>query len=628
MMSKILTIAGSDSGGGAGIQADLKTIQGHGMYGMSAVTAVTAQNTEGVFRVDAVPAEGVRAQLEAVFSDLMPDAVKIGMVYNAQTVRVIAEELKKYRPAHVVIDTPMISSSGQPLLKEDALEAFTEELLPLAEVITPNVPEAEFLCRRIAGSGDLEAVGKADCAEAFRGGMAEEKPSFPGGENGLLQNENPGARPGEAGGSGTDSASAVEAFNGRIRNEQDMEQAARLLHEKFGCAVLVKGGHLSGKKADDCLLTKDGEIFHFDAPMIPGARTHGTGCTLSSSIACLLAEGCSLPKAAEGAKAYLREAIAHSQSLKKVPEVCGSADIKEKEGPAIQRPAPEASAEKKAAADSQAGEKNGAVSAGKEAAAGSHAGEKNKALSAGRIPVFQGWNLARTDRTPEEDLGRIEAAWKSKGLLIFDFDGTLIDSMGMWNHVGPDYLLLRGITPPEDLTQTIFQLTVDQCYDYFVQTFALDQTIDEYHRDIYAMIEDKYRHELCLKPGALRFLCQVKEAGKTLCILTNTARRFVEPAMARLGVDRYISPDFLYTCQELKLNKQTPEIYRAAAEKMGYPPEDSICFEDSSFAAKNARLAGCAVCGVYDPTSDTESDREIFAEYALSRIRNLWELTE
>ncbi len=148
-----LTIAGSDSGGGAGIQADLKTFAAHDVYGMSAVCAVTAQHTRGVTRIDAIPAAGVRAQLEAVFSDLPVDAVKIGMLGAAAVVHTVADFLESLpeRPP-VVLDPVMVATSGDVLLERDAIAALTRRLLPLATIVTPNLPEAVVLC----GSQDAE----------------------------------------------------------------------------------------------------------------------------------------------------------------------------------------------------------------------------------------------------------------------------------------------------------------------------------------------------------------------------------------------------------------------------------------------------------------------------------------
>lgn len=144
-MHTALTIAGSDSSGGAGIQADLKTMTAHGVYGMSAVTALTAQNTMGVTDILAVSPAFLAAQLDAVFADIPPDAVKIGMVADAALIHVIAEKLDEYDAKNVVVDPVMVATSGARLISEDAVEALVSELLPRAALITPNIPEAEVL---------------------------------------------------------------------------------------------------------------------------------------------------------------------------------------------------------------------------------------------------------------------------------------------------------------------------------------------------------------------------------------------------------------------------------------------------------------------------------------------------
>jgi hydroxymethylpyrimidine/phosphomethylpyrimidine kinase len=145
MIKNILSIAGSDPSGGAGIQADLKTFSALGAYGMSVIAALTAQNTKGVSAVYELPPEFVKAQLDAIFSDIRVDAVKIGMAGNPETIKIIAETLKIYRPAYVVLDPVMVAQSGDRLLSDDSIHVLKIELLPLATIITPNIPEAEVL---------------------------------------------------------------------------------------------------------------------------------------------------------------------------------------------------------------------------------------------------------------------------------------------------------------------------------------------------------------------------------------------------------------------------------------------------------------------------------------------------
>ena len=240
-MKTALTIAGSDSCGGAGIQADIKTMTMNGVFAMSAVTALTAQNTLGVTGIQESTPEFLALQLDAVFTDIFPDAVKIGMVSSTELIRVIAEKLRQFQARHVVVDPVMVATSGSSLLKSDAVRAMTEELFPLAEVITPNIPEAEVL------SGE------------------------------------------------------------RIQSESDMEKAAAAISKKYGCAVLLKGGH-SINDAND-VLYQNGNIVWFKGKRIDNPNTHGTGCTLSSAIASNLAKGFNLTTSVERAKSYLSGAL-------------------------------------------------------------------------------------------------------------------------------------------------------------------------------------------------------------------------------------------------------------------------------------------------------------------------------
>ena len=243
----ILTIAGSDSGGGAGIQADLKTIMALDGYGMSVITALTAQNTTGVTDILESTPHFLGEQLDAIFTDIFPDAVKIGMVSSADLIVVIAEKLKQYKAENIVVDPVMVATSGAKLLRDDAVEALCRELLPLAAVLTPNIPEAEILS-----------------------GMT-------------------------------------------IQNAADMERAAQTISEKYGCAVLCKGGHQIND-ADD-LLWRDGAGKWFKGRRIDNPNTHGTGCTLSSAIASNLAKGFSLEESVKRAKAYISGALADMLDL-------------------------------------------------------------------------------------------------------------------------------------------------------------------------------------------------------------------------------------------------------------------------------------------------------------------------
>lgn len=277
----VLTVAGSDSSGGAGIQADLKTITALGLYGSSAITAVTAQNTTGVKKIEYLRPELLAAQLDAVFTDIFPDAVKIGMAGSAASIRVIADKLRLYRPGCVVLDPVMISTSGRRLLEPDAVEVMIRELFPLVSLITPNLPEAEFLL--------------------LPDGLPPKSPlpddPLPAGA--LSAGTFPTAPP----------ASASDM--GSIR--RFMEKTALCLSRNFGVSVLLKGGH-SGGAADD-LICHRGTLTWFEGERLANPNSHGTGCTLSSAVACGLARGCSMEESVRLAKRYLTGALAYGLDL-------------------------------------------------------------------------------------------------------------------------------------------------------------------------------------------------------------------------------------------------------------------------------------------------------------------------
>jgi hydroxymethylpyrimidine/phosphomethylpyrimidine kinase len=163
--ASVLTIAGSDSGGGAGIQADLKTFAAHGLHGLSAIAALTAQNTQGVSAVHVPPPAFLRAQVDACFADFRIAAVKLGMLANARVINAVADALEEHDPAFVVLDPVMVASSGARLLEEDALDALRRRLLPLATVVTPNIPEAELLLGHAIADGDAAEAALVELLE-------------------------------------------------------------------------------------------------------------------------------------------------------------------------------------------------------------------------------------------------------------------------------------------------------------------------------------------------------------------------------------------------------------------------------------------------------------------------------
>ncbi len=240
-MKKVLTIAGSDCSGGAGIQADLKTMSAHKIYGMSVITALTAQNTQGVFAVSDCSPEFVAKQIDCIFTDIIPDAVKIGMVSNIEIIKVIAQKLKDYNAKNIVLDPVMISTSGSKLLSDDAVQTLINTLMPLASIVTPNIAEAEVL-------------------------------------SGL-----------------------------KITNSEDMQNSAVIISENLKADILIKGGH-SQDNADD-LIFSNNKHFWVRGERVNNPNTHGTGCTLSSAIACNLALGNNSRDSVINAKNYITKAL-------------------------------------------------------------------------------------------------------------------------------------------------------------------------------------------------------------------------------------------------------------------------------------------------------------------------------
>lgn len=244
--TRLLTVAGSDSGGGAGIQADLKTFMATGCYGMSVVTAVTAQNTCGVSAIFPISEEVIQAQLEAVLNDIGADGIKIGMLHSESVIQTVARSLKKMDTSKcpIVLDPVMVATSGDRLIEDDAVQALVDHLIPLAALITPNLPEAEVLLGR------------------------------------------------------------------KISGAQELFHAAELLGRKLQCAVLLKGGHLEGDTVVDVLFDPASEkIREFTDKKIDTRNSHGTGCTLSAAIAAHLARGVSLADAVDSGRTYLKMAL-------------------------------------------------------------------------------------------------------------------------------------------------------------------------------------------------------------------------------------------------------------------------------------------------------------------------------
>lgn len=242
-IAQVVTIAGIDSGGGAGIQADLKTFQMRGVYGMNIVVALTAQNTLGVQDAMPVPIDFINEQFRSLASDFEISACKTGMLFDKEHVLCVVENLKRFNFGQLVVDPVMVAKGGHQLLSDDAIEVIKTELLPLATLVTPNLPEVEVL----VGYG--------------------------------------------------------------VTTEEEMIHAAKELQQLGVKNVIVKGGHLEGDTASDCVLLETGELFFMSAPRINTKNTHGTGDTFSACIVSELAKGLPIKEAIILARQYVQGTI-------------------------------------------------------------------------------------------------------------------------------------------------------------------------------------------------------------------------------------------------------------------------------------------------------------------------------
>ncbi len=241
---RVLSIAGSDPSGGAGIQADLKTMSACGCFGTTAITAVVDENTVGVYGVFPIPIPFVQGQIKSVLDDIGADAIKIGMLHSSELILAVKETLSHYDIRNIVLDPVMVSTSGDKLLQDEAIETLKTELIPIARVITPNVPEAEVL------------------------------------------------------------------LNEKIKSQSDLPRIIKRLSCGGTVSVLLKAGHLTDDELTDVFYNAEtDEIITLSSNRISTRNTHGTGCTLSSAIASMLAQGHPLNEAIREAKNYINEAI-------------------------------------------------------------------------------------------------------------------------------------------------------------------------------------------------------------------------------------------------------------------------------------------------------------------------------
>ncbi|MFC3198002.1 bifunctional hydroxymethylpyrimidine kinase/phosphomethylpyrimidine kinase [Parapedobacter deserti] len=245
----VLTIAGFDGSGGAGIQGDIKTISALGCYATSALTALPIQNTQGVRTIYPIPYQAVNEQIETILDDIFPDAIKIGMVHTAELVSTILDALARYPHVPVVFDPVMVATSGDKLIEDKTIAAIVERLFPIAAVVTPNMDEAAILA---------------------------EMP---------------------------------------VRTLDDMRLAGAKIRQ-LGCrSVLLKGGHLDAPRLTSLYFDEAGDVHEFSFDRFETNNTHGSGCTLSSAIACFIAQGRNLLEAVGAGQEYVHQAILHSRDV-------------------------------------------------------------------------------------------------------------------------------------------------------------------------------------------------------------------------------------------------------------------------------------------------------------------------
>lgn len=271
----VLTIAGSDPSGGAGIQGDIKTFFAEGCYGMAAITGLTAQNTTGVSAVMTVPANFVNSQIEEVLRDIQPDAIKIGMIVTAEQVYVIADLIKRYNLVNVILDPVTAPTNGVEFTSNEVKRCMVEKLFPLSKLVTPNLPEAEKIFEILVELEDKKRAAIQDHEQVL-----------------------------------------TQVKIHRL----SAPELAREIGLRCGCNVLVKGGHAGGKEAADYLWARSdeeraGQISVFSGEMVDTTSSHGTGCALSSSIASNLAKGIPLEEAVYRGKNYVTAALRSDMNI-------------------------------------------------------------------------------------------------------------------------------------------------------------------------------------------------------------------------------------------------------------------------------------------------------------------------
>ena len=287
----VLSIAGSDPSGGAGIQGDIKTIFAEGCYGMGVVTGLTVQNTLGVSDVMPVPTDFLYRQIDEILCDIRPDAIKIGMIVSTEQVDVIVGLIKRHGLENVIVDPVIAPTSGAAFASEEVMKFMIEKLFPLSTLVTPNLPEAKRICE-IIGCQNLKLEDDGQM-------QAQAKSKFQSQIKTQVQSQS--------------QFQSQTLIHGNSANQSAPELAC-FIGQSCGCSVLIKGGHAEGSSATDYLWTASDEnrigcMVEFKGEKIETTSSHGTGCALSSSIAANMAKGLTLEAAIDRGKEYVTAAL-------------------------------------------------------------------------------------------------------------------------------------------------------------------------------------------------------------------------------------------------------------------------------------------------------------------------------
>ena len=289
----VLSIAGSDPSGGAGIQGDIKTIFAEGCYGMGVVTGLTVQNTLGVSDVMPVPADFLYRQIDEILCDIRPDAIKVGMIVSAEQIDVVVKLNERHVLENIIVDPVIAPTSGVEFAGDNVLKALIEKLFPLSTIVTPNLPEAKRICEiigcqnlKLEDDGQMQAQAKSKFQSQIKTQVQSQSQSQP---------------------------QSQTEIHGKAANLSAPELAC-FIGQNCGCNVLIKGGHAEGSSATDYLWTASDENImgctaEFIGDSVETTSSHGTGCALSSSIAANMAKGLTLEAAIDRGKEYVTAAL-------------------------------------------------------------------------------------------------------------------------------------------------------------------------------------------------------------------------------------------------------------------------------------------------------------------------------